>query len=81
MNTSMVTTIAAAVLIALGGFLIWRYGQAMHTNGYDACVMDMQKLIAKTAQQLEDQRNEVIPDSDVIIRLRVNNWLRPDGDV
>jgi hypothetical protein len=73
--------LAAVVLIALGGFLIYGYGAAQYQSGYDKCKLDAVSVIDQTARKLERQRNENIKDSDVIKHLHSKGWLRADDDL
>lgn len=80
MKTWLITIVAAGVLIALGGFLITRYGDARFDAGYAKAKNDVADAIAATAaedisefERIEDETNAMpLPDVDAdLVRLGI----------
>lgn len=68
MNKYLTISIAAVVLLGLGGFLIHAYGKAKDTAGYNRAIAEYNAVSAKAGNQaskdLEGSQNEAKEYSD-----------------
>lgn len=83
-NKYFIMMIAAGVLITLGGFLIWRYGEAKDEAGYIRGISEANvaasKASSEAARDLEKEQNETakIKDADIDAELISLGVMRPD---
>ena len=80
MNKLTLHGLAALVIIGLGGYLFWQYGQKQYYAGYDKCMYDGAVLATEAAKDLNDVIRKSYKTDDVINKLRINNELRAESD-
>jgi hypothetical protein len=87
MRTFLLLTLAAVVIISLGGFLLVRFGSAKYNEGFNVCQLEQSQAYSK---RLKDgnvimrqgrHEQEIKSDSDIDAGLRAAGIMREDSDI
>ena len=80
MNKLTIHGLAALVIIGLGGYFFWQYGQKQYHAGYDGCKYDAAVLANQAGENLKNEKQKTYSSNDVRNLLFTNLWMRDESD-